>query len=199
MRLDLIRHLPVRLDAGICYGRSDVPAHAPDPASLRELRRQIAGASFCISSPASRCANLARALFDDAQVRLDARLCEIDFGDWELRAFDAIERSAIDAWAQQPWTFRPPGGESAQAMSLRVLDMLDTLRRDAPAHTVILAHGGPLRVVLGHALGLAREHWLALPMAPGDVVSLRFESSTAVARIAWRGHLSCLRHDSDKG
>lgn len=176
MQLHLVRHLPVQVAAGTCYGRSDLPAAAPDDDAVQTLRAQLGEPRHCrvFSSPSSRCAQLARRIAPHADaLQLDPRLQEIDFGAWELRAFDDIGREAIEAWAAAPWDFVPPGGESAQAMSARVLAALRDIRVQPAAVTVIVAHGGPLRVILGQLLRLPRRDWLALAFEPGAVVSLQ--------------------------
>lgn len=162
---------------GTCYGRSDVACVEPDAAALAAYRSQLARAHV-VASPSRRCAQLARTLSTDA--RLDPRLLEIDFGDWELRAFDTIDRAAIDAWAAAPWDFAPPRGESAARMAARALAVLDEIFASAASHVVVVAHGGPLRVMLGTLLREPREHWLGLRFEPGDVVSLAIGDPTRV-------------------
>lgn len=114
-----------------------------------------------MSSPATRCLQLAQRLGPNPQV--DARLSELDFGEWEMQAFDSIPRSAIDEWAADPFGFRPPGGETADEMSGRVMDAVHDLRLREHAALVIVAHGGPLRVIAGNVAGLPRSEWLAIP------------------------------------
>lgn len=177
MRLDLVRHLPARVAPGICYGRSEVDCAQPDAAALTSLRAEF-GSARVIGSPSRRCADLARALAPDPE--LDERLLEIDFGQWELRAFDTIDRAAIDAWAAAPWDFVPPGGESASQMASRVLTFLDDLFRSEAPRVVVVAHGGPLRVLLGTVLLRPRADWLGLAFEPGDVVSVRIGASSQV-------------------
>jgi alpha-ribazole phosphatase len=174
VRLDLVRHLPAHVAPGTCYGRSDVACAHADPAALATYRARLASAQV-ISSPARRCADLARRLASDP--RLDPRLLEIDFGRWELQAFDAIDRAAIDAWAAAPWDFVPPDGESASQMARRVVAALDDILRLDALHVVVVAHGGPLRVMLGTLLRAPRAHWLGLAFEPGDVVSLDLDDA----------------------
>lgn len=184
MRLDLVRHLPAQLAPGTCYGRSEVACAQADAAALASFRADL-GSSRAISSPSRRCSDLARALVQEPDH--DPRLLEIDFGQWELCAFDAIDRSAIDAWAEAPWDFVPPGGESASHMAARVSAALDEiLRLDAP-RIIVVAHGGPLRVMLGTLLRRPRTDWLGLLFEPGDVVSLSLgESTQMLARMSLR-------------
>lgn len=190
MRLDLIRHLPVRLPPGRCYGRSDVAAEAPDAAALTTLRASLPGDVHVASSPLSRCADLARRLVPaTAAPHFDARWQEIDFGDWELRDWDDIPRRDLDAWAAAPWAYRPPQGESAEAMCRRVLAALGDLLAAPPLHAVIVTHGGPLRVLLGHLLQWPRHRWLDAGGPPGTLVRLSLDPARRTARVRSRGHL----------
>jgi alpha-ribazole phosphatase len=176
-----VRHLPVRFAPGHCYGATDLPAVEADTDSLHEVRHRLPADALVISSPLQRCASLASRL--GQQPLLDARLREIDFGDWELRAWDHIDRAALDAWAAAPWDFVPPGGESADAMSRRVLAALAEWREQPVATRVVVAHGGPLRVLLGMLLGRPREHWLDLSCDPGSITTLETDDTLLHARI----------------
>lgn len=176
--LHLLRHAPVQLATGVCYGASDVEAQALSTRELRELRENMSSRLAVWSSPLRRCRSLAEDLFPaSAGLRIDARLSEMHFGEWELRRFDDIDRALIDAWAADPWHFIPPGGESAAAMSVRVLAVLHDLLRDlSQDEALIVAHAGPLRVIRGTLLGLPREHWLNQPCPPASLETLRLES-----------------------
>lgn len=183
-QLVLIRHPPVMLPAGVCYGASDVAAAAWPQAHVRALRAQLPPGAQVASSPLSRCRRLAESLASDRScVWLDGRLQEMDFGDWELQPFEAIDRNAIDAWAAATWDFAPPGGESAQTMSLRVLAALDDLLRPAPEGLVVVAHAGPLRVMLGHLLRLPRAQWLAQACDPGSLTRLHLHGDRVGIRV----------------
>jgi alpha-ribazole phosphatase len=160
IELHLIRHPRTIAPAGTCYGASDL-ALATDPREAADRLRALLPARFTLaSSPATRCLQLAQLLGSTPEV--DARLREMDFGDWEMQSFDRLPRNAIDAWAADPFGFRPPGGETAEEMAGRVLDALQDLGLREHAALVIVAHGGPLRVIAGQLAGVPRSDWLAL-------------------------------------
>lgn len=183
-RLHLIRHPPVNIPAGICYGASDVPARTWPTAHIDALRACLPSTALIVSSPLSRCRDLASALAMHSQtLHLDPRLQEIDFGTWELQRSDDIDRALIDAWATSVWAFVPPGGESAEAMSDRVLTALQEYLAQAHDELVIVAHAGPLRVIIGHLLGLPRMQWLELPCDPGSLTQLRVHRGYAVVEV----------------
>ena len=121
---------------GLCYGRTDVPL-AEDPARHAEALRPLlpAGAPL-YSSPLTRCRQLAERLHP-API-LDDRLREIDFGEWEMRPWNALDRRLIDAWAAAPLDFAPPGGEPVAALRARVRACLAEL----PDEAILVAHGG---------------------------------------------------------
>lgn len=163
MKLVLLRHPAADVAPGVCYGASDVPVAGSIP------HVGIPPDAHLYSSPLRRCLDLARVLAKNPEdVRIDPRLREMDFGAWEMRSFADVGRAAIDAWAADPLHFRPPGGESVQEMQSRVLAALEDLLAGKAACTVIVSHGGPLRVIAGNLLGLAPADWMRLVFAHAE-------------------------------
>ncbi|NMG30106.1 alpha-ribazole phosphatase family protein [Aromatoleum evansii] len=172
MELHLIRHPRPDVPPGVCYGQADVGL-AESAAEVATRLRPLLPADFLLhASPLARARLLAAEL--GAPV-LDDRLKEMHFGEWELRPYAELG-PAIDTWATDPLGFRAPGGESARDMSARVLQWLDALLASPPAPpVVVVAHGGPLRAIAGHLLGLPPERWLGLDFACGHVTRLDVE------------------------
>jgi len=172
MELALIRHPRPDVAPGICYGRSDVGI-ADSVAEVAERLRPLLPDRFVLhSSPLQRARLLADAL---GTPQLDDRLMEVSFGDWEGQSFEAIG-SAIDDWSKDPMNFRPPNGETPLEMAQRVRHWMgEQLDPEAEAH-VIVAHGGPLRVIAGQLLGLPPDRWLSLDFACGHATRLDVHS-----------------------
>ncbi len=149
MRLYLVRHLPTLVDAGVCYGRTDL---ATDPAAqalaLPALRAALPDAPI-YSSPLQRCAVLANAL--GSPVTFDARLAELDFGAWEMQRWDDIPRVEIDAWAADVAFYRPGGGESVADMAARIAGFCADV--DGP-EAIVICHAGAIRLCMAHRDGL---------------------------------------------
>ncbi len=83
----------------------------------------------------------------------DPRLVEIAFGEWDgLTYLDIVklDRTVVDARESRKWGFRPPGGETYEEVARRVGEWYASLDRD----TVVTAHGGTARALVGH-LGFA--------------------------------------------
>ncbi len=154
----LVRHPPVDAD-GRCYGRLDLALREPAAGLVEQLRR-LDGILW--TSPLQRCRSVAEAC---GPCRVDARLAELDFGEWEGRPWDAVPREALDAWAADPWQFSPPGGESGAALVARVRAFWYALPQ---GDHIVISHGGPLKVLA--ALAEARPvDLLAPPPAWGSV------------------------------
>lgn len=169
MELHLIRHPKPDIAPGICYGQQDIGLTESATAVAERLRPLLPAEYALHASPLTRARLLAEAL---GEPRLDARLKEMSFGQWEGRPFDSLG-SALDQWSRDPLGFRAPGGESAREMSARVLAWLDELMAAGPQQAVVVvAHGGPLRVIAGHLLGLPAERWLGLDFACGHTTRL---------------------------
>lgn len=158
MDLVLIRHPAVAVPPGVCYGASDVPLAGDCAdgarAALDVLAALRLGAPATVhASPLTRCASVAARLAAHfgCPLRLDVRLSELDFGAWEMRAWDEIERAEIDAWAADVEHARPHGGESVAMLTARARAWLDEARRAPPADgiAVALTHAGVMRALRG--------------------------------------------------
>jgi probable phosphoglycerate mutase len=154
---------------GRLQGQRDIPLNARGRAQsmhcgeiLRELfardQIEIAGLDF-ICSPLGRAREtmeLARAELGlpRQDYRIDERLTEITFGEWEgftiaeLRNRDPQRTAARE---HDKWRFIAPGGESYEQMSWRMRDWYQSLSRDA----VVTAHGGTAGGLMAY-LGIAK-------------------------------------------
>lgn len=162
MELILLRHPRACGAGGRCYGRLDLAA---DAAALRHSIAHSAALRGLpvFSSPSRRCRALARALHP-APVILPG-LAELDFGRWEGCLWDDIPRVEIDAWAADPWNYRPGGGESALAMTERWRATARQLYATGLPKAVLVTHAGLIRLALGDAGLLPPEHRLDSPIA----------------------------------
>lgn len=167
MKCVLIRHPPPEIAAGLCYGRTD-PAlsdqgRAALPGLAEAIRRERVAVAW--TSPARRCRAVAEAC--GLPMRLDARLLELDFGDWEGVAWDSVPRAALDRWAADPLGFAPPGGETGAALIARVSDLHRALVAEG-RDCAVISHGGPLRLLAALLRG-APPDLLAPAPAQGSV------------------------------
>ncbi|MCB4365017.1 histidine phosphatase family protein [Hydrogenophaga taeniospiralis] len=152
MTLWLLRHAPVVLDAGRCYGATDVPANL---ALTSQAARSMAallpeGAPLWVSG-LQRAQQLARELHtlrpDLGAPATDTRLNEMNFGRWELKRWDAIPRQAFDVWLADFAHHRFGGAESVQQLIDRVAVALAAVRLKQQGQAVWVTHAGVIRAV----------------------------------------------------
>ena len=82
-----------------------------------------------------------------AGYRVESRLAEFAFGDWEgftIVQLHARDPQGIAAREHDKWHFLPPGGESYEMMSVRMREWYADLPRDM----VATAHGGTARELI---------------------------------------------------
>ena len=175
MQVFLIRHPQPLIEPGVCYGQLDVDC-ADVEATADKLRQHLPPDTPVFSSPLRRARRLAEALSED--IRIDPRLGEIHFGNWEGQRWDAIERRQLDAWADDLFGFVPPGGESVAALFARAQDFATSL--DPSLQKVaIVSHAGVMRSLLGHWQRLPANEWSQLQFAYGEIVPILVPDTTA--------------------
>ena len=166
MQIFLIRHPRPLIGVGICYGRLDVDCEDPRPVAA-DLKHVLPEGTPVISSPLRRARRLAEQL--DPQVRIDERLSEINFGEWEGQPWDSIDRKTLEAWAADVLNFTPPGGESVADLQRRAIDFVSTLEGPRVA---LVTHAGILRALVGHWRKLPVEEWTQLKFEFGRMVEI---------------------------
>ena len=131
MKLWVARHAQPLVAAGVCYGALDVAADVQaTQAAAEKLAAALPLGIAVTSSPLQRCEQLAqslRSLRPDLTPIFDARLREMDFGQWEGQRWDAIGHSALEAWTADFAWHRPGGGESVQLFMQRVAAAWDAV------------------------------------------------------------------------
>jgi alpha-ribazole phosphatase len=152
MRIYLVRHPPPLVATGTCYGRTDLDvSEAEQSLALQALISALPKRAPVFSSPALRCiglaAGLSRALDCPAPIH-DPRLLEMDFGRWEMRSWNEIPRSEIDAWTDDIAVYRPGDGENLAQMAQRVRAFHDDLLLLNHDCAIVVCHAGTIRLLL---------------------------------------------------
>jgi alpha-ribazole phosphatase len=159
-RIWLVRHGEPAGVRGRCYGKLDVGLSAAGRVQMERTAKCLRSEHFdaIYASPRVRTTESARAvaLFHECGVQEDARLREIDFGDFEGLTYDEIAARYPELyrqWMEAPTEVQFPNGESFAAMRARVLASFDAIRERHEGRTVaIVTHGGVIRIVLSWAL-----------------------------------------------
>jgi probable phosphoglycerate mutase len=155
---------------GRLQGQRDIPINANGRAQARAaaeilrdlITREPQMTLDYVASPLSRARETMEIIrtslcLDAKGYRVDERIAEVSFGEWEGFTLDELRRSVPDAVVareRDKWRFAPPGAESYATMSLRVRRWYETLISD----TVAVAHGGVLRgLIVQLGIGPAEE------------------------------------------
>jgi len=89
-------------------------------------------------------------------------LRERSFGIWEGMSFEEIKEKypeEFTAWAGNPLAFSPMEGESTMEVKDRVINAMDAIIQNHSGERVaIVSHGGVIRVILCHILGVPLEN-----------------------------------------
>src|SRR5690349_7525496 len=160
-----IRHGETDWNAGRrLQGQADTPLNVAGEAQARRcgrvlkkllaLRGQDAAQLDYVSSPLVR-ARVTMELIrgelglEPSAYRVEPRLIEMSFGEWDGLDFAALqihEAAALARRQQDPCRFAPPGGESFAQVAVRVGAWHAEITRD----TVVCAHLGTARSLLAH-------------------------------------------------
>lgn len=180
MEIYLIRHTTPDVLPGTCYGQSDVDVAASfmDEFSALCPKLQHLKEPVIYSSPLQRCVKLAEsvaAIFHPQQsVQHDTRLMELNFGAWEMQAWNDIPRGLVDVWAEDHVRHVPPEGESYLQLAERAQSFLADLQH-AEQPVLVFTHAGVIRALTGHALGLPLVHTFKLQVDYASVSKIVIE------------------------
>ena len=199
-RLLLIRHGEV--DANVEYrflGRRDDPLNENGLAQAQRLASLAATLpiDLVLSSPKDRARTTAKAITEASgtDLRLDDRLVELDFGDWEGLTRDQIisgdpdRREFILRWDRDP-SLAAPGGESLATVQERVVAFADDTVRDHAGETLaVVSHMGPIKALLCAALDVSLTGARRLFLDPAAVSVVDWSTRPVVRLVNSHGHL----------
>jgi alpha-ribazole phosphatase len=172
MEVYLVRHTETVCEKGICYGQADVGLKEPFMEQFETIRAAIPDAAIIYSSPLQRCTVLADYL-SDTGYQTDPRLMEMNFGDWEMKAWDAIPPGEINPWMNDFVNVKVSNGESFTELYARVVDFLVTkLQSDQSAPVVLVTHAGVIRSILCNTSNLPLKDAFQNKVDFGEVIRI---------------------------
>jgi alpha-ribazole phosphatase len=168
--IDLIRH--GEPEGGRMFrGVTDHPLSERGWAQMRLATAGEAGWQAVVTSPLARCAEFAEALAGARGLPLERlpEMREMDFGAWEGRtASDILANGPGDLgafWAD-PEHAAAPEGEALADFRERVTTAWEALvARHAGKHVLVVGHGGAIRVILAHVLGMPLANLFRMEVA----------------------------------
>lgn len=192
-RVHLIRHGRVVDDGAHRYlGHTDLPMSEAGIAEIEALAAVYAEAPpfdvvWCSDLARSRRTAEILAARHGVPIRTDARLREIDMGDWEgldRAAFAAAHPEIHTARGRDIFGFRPPGGESFADLLARILPVWRMVEETPDDMTIAVAgHAGVHRLLICRVLGMLPEHLFRLAKSPGHVDLIEWHRDGPVLRL----------------
>ena len=171
MELYLVRHTKVAISRDYCYGISDVELADSQQEDILEVKQKLKSVHFqrSYTSPLKRCRLLANELSENAIS--EEVLKEMDFGDWELKKWDGLNREKIDVWMNDFVNECPPNGESYMDFSMKSVFFFDNLTKELNDDDKVLltTHSGVIRAIICHVLNLSLAHSFNFEIDYGSV------------------------------
>jgi len=186
MNLLLIRHGQTNWNLEQRFqGQSDIPLNETGRKQAQALAEQLAAEPFdaVYSSDLQRATETAD-IIRKSGFQPDARLREVNFGDWEGLTYDEIKSKHPDtlaAWESDIFKNAPPHGETLEGLAIRVQSMLDELREKHDDQTVlIVAHGGVLQTLICLALKLPPTMYWQFHLSTASLSEVAFYPAGAI-------------------
>ncbi|HZT52562.1 MAG TPA: histidine phosphatase family protein [Stellaceae bacterium] len=194
-----VRHAPVTVNQGCCYGQTDFPCDVADTAAFAALAPRLPRDAVWIASPLRRTHMTAAALvaagaagpdpIPGPGIHIDPELIEQHFGAWQGVKYSELHARRGDEWHRfwlAPAHEVPPGGESFAALTERVQRAVLRLSAQHSGRDIVsVSHGGTIRAALALALNLAPEHALAFAIDNTSLTRIEHFSEPAGAH-GWR-------------
>ncbi|MBY6236979.1 alpha-ribazole phosphatase [Vibrio harveyi] len=158
LNIYLLRHGKVNAAPGL-HGQADLKVDDVEQRKIaqawQQTGREVEG---IISSPLSRCHDLAEILAEQQLLPLsvEPQLQELDFGDFDGIPFDMLSEhwNKLDAFWKAPAQHTLPNAESLDDFSHRVTCAWSQIINDINDNLLIVTHGGVIRMILAHVLGV---------------------------------------------
>jgi probable phosphoglycerate mutase len=198
LRLFLVRHGETASNREMRYlGSRDEPLADSGQRQAERLAAALAslplGAIY--ASPLCRAAETGRriAAARDRELRLEPRLREQCFGEWEgltrSEVMSGDGRDRLLRW-EADLALAPPGGESLAAVQERVLDLVQDLSGSHPGESVVLvSHVGPIKALLCAALDVPLAAARRLFLDPGTLTVVDWSERPVIRLFNAHAHL----------
>ncbi|MCE9600264.1 MAG: histidine phosphatase family protein [Spirochaetia bacterium] len=141
-----MRHPRPLVEPGICYGSLDLDLVPGYETLLPDIKAQLPRDIQVFTSPLRRCRIPAFVLSENAIV--DARIAEMNFGDWEGKKWDDLRGPEARAWMRDYLNVRTPNGESFQDLKTRVMDFLKNRIATSGPPVLLVSHAGVIRCLM---------------------------------------------------
>jgi broad specificity phosphatase PhoE len=172
-------------------GPSDDPLSKRGREQLEAACAGPRGWTRLIASPSRRCRDPASALAERLGIpmRIDPGLTERGFGDWNSRRATEVPESDLMEFYADPTAFTPPRAEPLESFALRVGRSWTRLLWDAQGETLVVTHGGVIRVIIAGVL--------QMPLKTLGLIEVPYACRTRIRVPEAPGQPSLISHGTD--
>jgi alpha-ribazole phosphatase len=167
MKLHLFRHFAHQGREGAFYGNTDLNLKPRQKTAL-----SLSKAIQIFSSPLLRCRQSMEQLNIDLFKQIDLAK-EVDFGVWEGMTYSEIQnaypREAKDWECNKNFTF--PQGEKLEVFYSRIQSLAELIN-EQKEDVFLMTHGGVIRHLICHYLGLDYDKSLAFKVETGSLSTI---------------------------
>jgi alpha-ribazole phosphatase len=172
----LIRHTTPEIEKGICYGQSDIRLAKSFQQEFKHLIKYLPSSIDAVySSPLKRCYEMAT-LIKSEKLITDARLLELNFGDWEMKKWDVIEPFTLNKWMNDFVNTKVPNGENFLDLYTRVLNFIDELIKQSSKKVVIITHAGAIRCFISFIMNIHLKNAFKINIDYASVTKIKIEA-----------------------
>lgn len=187
MILFLVRHGVTEWnDARRYLGHSDLPLSTRGQMQAECLAKRLRSETFdaIYSSDLQRSVATAESIASahGLSIQQDGRLREMNFGLFEGLTYEVIQSEhspMAAAWFADP-ECPPSNGERLSDMNTRVIETLTDILAGRHECAVIVAHGGSLRLMLCHLLGLSYSQYWRFHLEPCAITQINVYDSGGI-------------------
>nr|WP_297309947.1 alpha-ribazole phosphatase family protein [uncultured Flavobacterium sp.] len=169
MEVFVSRHTRVSVPSGICYGQTDVALRETFLEEIDQFKHRIpTDLDIVFSSPLQRCVQVAKTFSEE--INTDNRLLEMDFGLWEMKAWNDIPLVEIQPWYDDFVFTKTPNGENFEMLFLRLKSFLDELRTKDYQKVLIVTHAGIIRAIWTYLLETPLQNAFKIPIGFEEIL-----------------------------
>ena len=183
MLIHLVRHTTPDIEAGICYGQTDLDVADSFKSEKRAVLNKLNNEYDAVyTSPLQRCAKLAKQINSQQHIT-DKRIMEYNFGDWELLPWDEFKTDIAKHWMNHFVDQPAPNGDSIISMQQRVMSFFNELLTKDHQKVAVVTHSGVQRLIHAHILETPLTHLFRLQLDFGAVLEVNSNQASSLLTI----------------
>lgn len=157
MEIYLVRHTHPLVANNICYGQLDLELASSFENDFESVKPKLPlNIDIIYTSPLKRCVQFAQKIannyqYDIINFKTDTRLMELNFGEWEGKSWDDINKNTLGEWMGDFVKYTVPGGENFEDLYERAVGFWEREIRqnfNNPYRMLIVTHAGFIRSLL---------------------------------------------------